>query len=646
MRFWKYWVTTTLALIALGGMSFRPADEQKEPAQALQATYMKDYEQLINQARGLKAKLAAFSHPQDVVDLRTYFLALRRQFKHVEPLFAYFNAELNDKVINPAPLPKQDPQAADRMVVIEPQGLQTIDEMLFMPDEEAYAEKQRLYQLAEYLHRDLDRIYRMHQADKAFTDRQIIEACRAELIRIITLGLTGYDTPGSVNAMADARTAFAATQQLIEPYLDLLEDRKLRKEIARKFHQGNGFLAMQADFETFDRLTFIRDYVDPLYGLLLDLHLALDFETYYEVTSFPRSVNYFSRHIFDDEFFDPAFYTNPQAQKPETRQLGELLFFDPILSQNLERSCASCHDPKQAYTDGLAKSLAIDKQGDVGRNSPTLINAVYATRFFHDLSTESLQKQVQHVVVNQKEFKITYQEMIERLSASPEYVALFEAAYGPDGINAYSINHALGAYVGSLHSWDSPFDQYVRGERKDIDESVQNGFNIFMGKGACGTCHFAPNFNGVVPPRYLDTESEVLGVPATADTPRAELDPDPGRIANGNVKEAAPFYLYSFKTPTVRNAALTAPYMHNGVYYTLEEVMHFYNIGGGKGLGIHLDHQTLPFDHLGLDQKEISDVIAFMESLTDTTGMTAVPSRLPAYPEDSPYRDRVVGGKY
>ena len=646
MRFWKYWFTALLAVVALGVLSFRPHHQRQEPARSLQAAYMQDFAALLEQARRLQANLASFTHPQDAIDLRTELLALRRHFKQVEPLFAYYNGELNDKVVNPAPLPKQDPQAADRMVIVEPQGLQTLDEMLFMPDEEAYEARQRLYELAEKLHYDLGRIYRMHQADRPFTDREIIEACRAELVRIITLGLTGYDTPGSVHALPDARTAFAATADLVAPYLALAEDRKLRKQIERTFRQGGAFLANQADFETFDRLTFLRDYVEPLYGLLLDLHLALDIETYYQVSTFPSPINHLSRHIFADDFFDPVFFTNQQSQKPAVQHLGKLLFFDPILSQNLERSCASCHDPERAFTDGRPKSLAIDHEGDVGRNSPTLINAVYATRFFHDLSTESLQKQVQHVVVNQQEFKITYREMIDRLSASPEYVSLFEAAYGADGINAHSINHAMGAYVGSLHSFDSPFDQYVRGAQNRIDPAVQRGFNIFMGKGACGTCHFAPTFNGVVPPRYLDTESEVLGVPATADTPRAELDPDLGRIANGHVKEAAPFYRYSFKTPTVRNAALTAPYMHNGVYQTLEEVMHFYNIGGGKGLGIHLDHQTLPFDHLGLTQEEIGDVIAFMQSLTDTTGLTGAPERLPTFPEDSPYANRQVGGSY
>jgi cytochrome c peroxidase len=202
------------------------------------------------------------------------------------------------------------------------------------------------------------------------------------------------------------------------------------------------------------------------------------------------------------------------------------------------------------------------------------------------------------------------------------------------------------AYVGSLHSFDSPFDRYLRGEGEEIDPAVKRGFNLFMGKAVCGTCHFAPVFNGTVPPRFVDTESEVLGVPMTADTPRAELDPDLGRIANGKPAEAAPFFRHSFKTPTVRNIALTAPYMHNGVYETLEEVMHFYNIGGGAGLGIELENQTLPFDHLGLNEQETQDIIAFMEALTDTAGMTAVPARLPAFPEGSPLQHRVIGGKY
>ena len=134
-----------------------------------------------------------------------------------------------------------------------------------------------------------------------------------------------------------------------------------------------------------------------------------------------------------------------------------------------------------------------------------------------------------------------------------------------------------------------------------------------MGKGKCGTCHYLPLFNGLIPPEFNETESEVLGVPQTKDTINAKLDPDEGKY---NFTRSV-VHRHSFKTPTLRNIELTAPYMHNGVYNTLEEVLTFYNNGGGAGLHIAPEYQTLPADKLNLTKKEISDIISFMKTLTD-----------------------------
>jgi len=167
---------------------------------------------------------------------------------------------------------------------------------------------------------------------------------------------------------------------------------------------------------------------------------------------------------------------------------------------------------------------------------------------------------------------------------------------------------------------NSRFDQYMRGDTLKLTRREKNGFNLFMGKAKCATCHHLPLFNGLLPPDFSETESEVLGVPQSNDRHNAKLDPDEGRFLFTN----SSIHKYSFKTPTLRNIGLTAPYMHNGVYTTLEEVMEFYNKGGGRGLGIAPSSQTLPFDKLNLSKKEIFNIISFMLSLTDTTYL-AVP---------------------
>jgi cytochrome c peroxidase len=153
----------------------------------------------------------------------------------------------------------------------------------------------------------------------------------------------------------------------------------------------------------------------------------------------------------------------------------------------------------------------------------------------------------------------------------------------------------------------------VRGDKSQLTQEQKLGFNLFMGKAKCGTCHFMPLFNGTVPPAFKKIESEVIGVPKTKAG--KILDDDEGRYAIYNL---AP-YRNAFKTVTVRNAEFTAPYMHNGVYNTLEEVVDFYNKGGGTGLGLTVDNQTLPFDKLNLDSKEQKAIVAFMKSLSDTS---------------------------
>ena len=160
--------------------------------------------------------------------------------------------------------------------------------------------------------------------------------------------------------------------------------------------------------------------------------------------------------------------------------------------------------------------------------------------------------------------------------------------------------------------FNSKIDEYFRGETT-LSESESNGFNVFTGKAKCATCHFIPVYNGTIPPWFNNTESEVIGVPKTNIWKNAVVDEDLGRY---NLNQLEPLK-YSFKTPTIRNIEKTAPYMHNGVYDKLEEVIKFYELGGGNGIGMNLAYQTLPFDNLQLTPKEKNDLISFMLTLTD-----------------------------
>ena len=209
-------------------------------------------------------------------------------------------------------------------------------------------------------------------------------------------------------------------------------------------------------------------------------------------------------------------------------------------------------------------------------------------------------------------------------------------------ITKFGITRALATYMRTLIGMNARFDQYIRGDLQEIESSVKRGFNLFMGKAACGTCHFAPLYSGVVPPKYLETETEVLGVPKTLDTISPELDDDLGRF-NRFLDEICQ---NSFKTVTVRNAELTAPYMHNGLYQTLEEVVDFYDRGGGLGPGLDVPNQTLPADRLNLTQQEKEDLVEFMKALTDTVGTTRLPGNLPDFPDNPEWNKRQIGGEY
>ena len=490
-----------------------------------------------------------------------------------------------------------------------------------------------------------------YQGNIILQHRQIFEAIRQELIRIFTLGLTGFDTPGSINALPEAKVAMESLQEAIQYYSPRInqKDPDLSPKIDRKFTEAIQYLEQYTDFDTFDRLAFLKDYINPLYALTYQVHQVLGIEMIDEVNNFPQALNYHSVNIFGNDFFNIDYYARMDfsiPRMPKIIELGKTLFYDPILSQNNQGACATCHNPTKGFADGLPKSRSIAQDGHVQRNAPTVVNAAFAEKYFYDLREGSLERQMMHVVKDQKEFATDFVELIDKLEQSSEYKKLFREAYPQNGISTHSISNSIAAYVASLSSFNSPFDQYVRGEIKSIDQSVIRGFNLFMGKAACGTCHFAPNFNGTVPPQFVESESEVLGVPSTKDTLNASLDSDPGRAVNGVPRDEAPFYMFSFKTTTVRNIALTAPYMHNGVYDNLEEVLDFYNRGGGEGLGLGLAYQTLPGDPLNLNLQEQNDIISFMKALTDTVGITSLPERLPTFENTPEWNNRVIGGEY
>lgn len=526
-------------------------------------------------------------------------------------------------------------------------GLQTLEELVYAaePDHAAIAVlTQKLLLNYSQLHRQLGHFRLQH--------RHVFEAMREEAIRIFTLGVTGFDTPASGAALPEARTAMQALALDYQAYRQLVAQAAPSTDAALNaaFARGEAIL-QNDDFDGFDRLTFLREVINPLTANLPKAQAALNIESISDYKNLPSPINVTAQHLFDENYLNADYFANlSPGPSPEARRaLGELLFFDPILSSNLKTSCASCHQPEKAFTDGRARSLANDGKHFVARNAPTVVNSVYAEKYFHDLREEHLERQMNHVVANEQEFATNFVSIENRLRQSEEYQQLFAIAYADQPryqLSKWSISDAISHYVLSLRGNDSPFDRYARGEDAPLPENVRRGFNLFMGKAACGTCHFAPTFSGLVPPLYAESESEVLGVPADTIWTDATVDADRGRIVNQLPRDEAYFNAYAFKTPTVRNVAVTGPYMHNGVYTNLRQVMDFYNLGGGAGIGIDLPHQTLPPDPLDLTPEEINDVIAFMEQLTDFKKLVHRPERLPTFAGQPAWNKRTIGGNY
>lgn len=320
---------------------------------------------------------------------------------------------------------------------------------------------------------------------------------------------------------------------------------------------------------------------------------------------------------------------NQPDSNPTTAErvaLGRLLFFDPIVSGDNTQSCATCHHPDLGFSDGRARSMGHGGKG-VGpdrtggtttkRHSPTLWNSAYSFRLFWDGRAADLEEQARSPITSEVEMNQKPEELVTELKAVREYVALFDQAFGGQGGSAVTfenVTRAVAAFERTLLSQNSAFDRYVAGDATALTTEQRRGLTLFRSlKTRCFECHGFPTF--------ANPDFKVVGVPAIAGQ-----DPDAGRaeIAGGEP------YRNAFKVPTLRNIARTAPYMHNGRFETLEEVIDFYSAGGGIGAGLTLPNLDDKIRAFSLSPEERRDLISFLESLTDESAMPTIPERVPS----------------
>ncbi len=532
------------------------------------------------------------------IEIQRQFLKSHEGFKKVELFSEYYFPTVSKALNGPA----LDEYEVDEGKTVPPEGFQVIEEYLFPVYNKN--NKADLLNQVGILAANLNRLDLVSQTN-ILTDSHVFDAMRLEVFRILTLGITGFDSPIAQNSIAEAKVALESIQKYDSIYTYEKEDKK-KESVFKIIEKGKQYLAVHTDFNSFDRAYFITEILNPLSKNLYQVQVNLKIPFIKE----SRGLKTTAETLFDKGAFDAeAFSGFPDYQTtPEKIALGKVLFNDPILSGDNSRSCASCHHDDKAFTDGQEKAVTIDGKSVVKRNTPTLKNIAFQSAFFADSRVSYLEDQAVAVITNENEMHGSLEKSVGLLKENKKYTTKFKSAFPNKEISEFAIKNALASYIRSLSNYDSRFDDHMRGEAKmNLDEIA--GFNLFAGKAKCATCHFIPLTNGTVPPNFMKSESEVLGVPNSKN----QLDSDLGKFE----LTKADIHKHSFKTPTIRNIALTGPYMHNGVFKTLEEVIDFYNEGGGAGLGFALENQTLPEDKLNLTAKEKKQLIAFMKTLTD-----------------------------
>jgi cytochrome c peroxidase len=301
----------------------------------------------------------------------------------------------------------------------------------------------------------------------------------------------------------------------------------------------------------------------------------------------------------DDDAEDLPAFLGPLPKPPEPKdnpttdakvELGRRLYYDPRLSGNGAISCATCHNPALGFADGLPKGVGFNGV-ILGRGSPSVLNAAYYDTQFWDGRAASLEEQAKGPIQAEKEMNHASEKALAKIRSIPGYVAMFQQAFGGEP-TFDRIAMAIAAFERTVVDLDSPFDRWARGDKKAMSEPQVRGFRLFVGKAGCAVCHSGPNF--------ADKRFHNVGV-ASGDPGRFDVTKDPADRG-------------AFKTPTVRNAALTAPYMHDGSVKTLRGLIDHYE----KASNEREKHPNLSIllRAFTLTDAEKSDLEAFLHALT------------------------------
>ncbi|MEO0528596.1 MAG: cytochrome-c peroxidase, partial [Bacteroidota bacterium] len=474
--------------------------------------------------------------PEGSPEAKIVFAEARKTFKKAEPYAAYLNPEIGHRANGPAlPILTDDSQK-----VLLPLGLQKIEESIY----EGPSSRER-YQDEIRITKGLLNNLKQNIQKRQLNPQRFFVSTHQQLLRIISLSISGFDTPVSHLGFEETIISLQSLQEVYNNSIRSIIQEKngpLDKEFQASIDKAVIFVRSNMDFDTFDRYTFIREHMNPITRNWVAIRKESGLWEGVDNKPFNFDApTFFEEDSFNVDFFTPAI--NRNATK-EQIALGEKLFFDPNLSENGKMACVTCHNPEKGYADGMMVNL--DKNGKpLQRNSPTVINAAFQKGFFWDGRSPNLMDQITSVFTNDQEFDSSVHQFSKDILVDSTYVKLFKEAYGGIGARNNEIIKALSAYISTLNGFNSKFDKNIRSEEDTFTEEEKLGFNLYMGKALCATCHFIPLTNGTVPPFFMETEKEVIGVPETAAN--KQLDDDLGFYWRFN-KE---LHRGMFKTPTV-----------------------------------------------------------------------------------------------
>jgi cytochrome c peroxidase len=301
---------------------------------------------------------------------------------------------------------------------------------------------------------------------------------------------------------------------------------------------------------------------------------------------------------------------------PQQIDLGRLLFFDPVLSGNKDLSCANCHNPAKGFSDGMARSVGASGQLHP-RSAPTLWNSAFLKSLLWDARADNLEQQALGPLFSELEMANTPEQLMANLNQVDAYPELFTQAFpnSEDAMVIANITTALTAFQSSLISLNSPYDRYAHGDSKALNPEQLEGLNVFRSFVArCSQCH--------TPPLFTNQQVAVIGTPEPEGMPRdigAQATFGAERLRGG------------FKVPTLRNIALTAPYMHSGRFATLREATEFYT--KGRGHAVPEGEELLLHWHISepnLTPSELDRLVDFMGALSDESFMPEIPQQVPS----------------